>query len=103
VTTERVYDNEAVLRDPAFQALMSKRSRLRWGMTTVMVFVYLVYGFAGLYFPEVMALPSFGTSMPWVMSLGFLITVLSIVLSIAYIHIVGGLAYDAGKAGVEQQ
>jgi uncharacterized membrane protein (DUF485 family) len=103
VTTERVYDNEAILQDPAFKALMSKRSRLRWGMTTVIVIVYLGYGFAGLYFPEVMALPSFGTSMPWVMSLGYLITVLSIVLSIAYIHIVGGLTYDADNAGVDQQ
>ncbi len=103
MTTERTYDNEAVLQDPAFQAMMSTRSRLRWGLTTVLILIYLAYGFAGLYFPEVMALPSFGTSMPWVMSLGFLITVLSIILSIAYIHIVGGLAYDPGKAGVEQQ
>lgn len=103
MTTERDYDVEAVLSDPAFQALLSTRSRLRWGLTTVLIVIYLGYGFAGLYFPDVMALPSFGTSMPWVMSLGYLITVLSIALSIAYVRIVGGLNYDPGKAGVDQQ
>jgi len=103
VTTDNDRDAEAILNDPAFQALRSKRSRLRWGLTTLIVVIYLVYAFAGLYFPDVMGAPSFGTAMPWVMSLGYLITLLSIVLSLFYVRIVGRLGYDAGKSTVTQK
>ncbi len=93
MTTDNDLDTEAILNDPAFQKLRLKRSRLRWGLTTLLVSIYLTYAFAGLYFPDAMGAPSFGTSMPWVMSLGYLITLLSIVLSLFYVRIVGRLSY----------
>ncbi len=103
MTTDENPDTEAILNDPEFQALRSKRSRLRWGLTTLIVAMYLAYAFAGLYFPDVMGAPSFGTAMPWVMSLGYLITLLTIALSVSYVRIVGRLGYEPGKHTVRQK
>ena len=100
MTTEATDDHRAILNDPAFKALMSKRSRLRWGLTTFLSVAYLGYGLAGVYFPDVMARSFFGTSMPWVMFVGYLLIALSIVLSIGYIHMVNSLILEH-DSGVE--
>ena len=100
MTTESTDNNLAILSDPAFKTLMSKRSRLRWGLTTFLSVAYLGYGLAGVYLPDVMARPFFGSSMPWVMFIGYLLIALSIVLSIGYIHIVNSLILEH-DSGVE--
>lgn len=87
-------DHLAILNDPSFQTLLSKRSRLRWSLSIFLSATYLGYGLLGVYFPDVMARPFFGTAMPWVMFMGYLIILLSIVLSIAYIRLVNNLILE---------
>lgn len=84
-----------MLRDPAFQTLLKRRSRWRWGLSGGLVGSYLVYVVAGIYIPETYAVPFAGTSVPWGIVLGYLIIAMSIVLSMVYIRVVNKLKSDA--------
>ena len=77
-----------MLEDPAFRRLLKLRSRWRWGLSGTVIGVYLVYGVAGIYFPEAYAASLPGLSMPWGMVLGLAIILLSILLSMAYVRLV---------------
>jgi len=86
--TEDTRNYEDVMRDPLFQALLSRRSSIRWTLASFLSLIYFAYGMAGHYFPDSMSKPFFGSSMPWVMAVGFLIIFVSILLSILYIRII---------------
>ena len=79
------------LRDPEFQKMLAQRSRWRWGLSCGLIGIYFLYCLAGLYFGEMYARYVPGTSIPWVIALGYLIIALAIGLSILYIRIVGRL------------
>ena len=83
-----------MLRDPKFQTLLKRRSRWRWGLSGGLVGSYLVYVVAGIYIPEIYAIPFAGTSVPWGIVLGYLIITMSIVLSVVYIRVVNKLKGD---------
>ncbi len=80
-----------ILRDPEFQKMLSQRSRWRWGLSGSLIGVYLAYCLVGVYFADALARPFPGSSIPWVIALGYLIIALSIGLSILYIRVVGRL------------
>ena len=81
-------DETRILEDPAFRRLLRIRSWWRWGLSGTVIGIYLVYGVAGIYFPEAYAAPFAGFSMPWGMVLGLSIIVLSILLSMVYVRMV---------------
>lgn len=86
-----------VLRDPKFQTLLKRRSHWRWGLSGGLVGSYLVYVVAGIYIPEIYAVPFAGSAVPWGIVLGYLIIAMSIVLSVLYIRVVNklkGVAVD---------
>jgi uncharacterized membrane protein (DUF485 family) len=84
--------NEAdIFRDPKFQKMLAQRSRWRWGLSGSLIGVYLAYCLVGVYFADALARPFPGSSIPWVIALGYLIIALSIGLSILYIRVVGRL------------
>jgi uncharacterized membrane protein (DUF485 family) len=82
-------DEATVLKDPAFQRLLKRRSHWRWGLSGGLIGAYLAYCLAGVYLPDVLARPVLGSSIPWGIALGYLIIALSVFLSILYIRIVG--------------
>jgi uncharacterized membrane protein (DUF485 family) len=69
-----------ILEDPAFQRLLTIRSRWRWALSGIVIGSYLLYAVGGVYFPEAYARPFPGFAMPWGMMMGMLIIVLSIPL-----------------------
>lgn len=77
--------HDELLNDPDFQRLLRRRSRLRWGLTAVLVTAYLGYGLAGLYAPQVLARPVFGSAIAWSLLLGYGIIILAIACSIFYV------------------
>ena len=81
-------DEARILEDPAFRRLLKIRRWWRWGLSGIVIGVYLAYGVAGIYFPEAYASSFAGLAMPWGMVLGLLIILLSIVLSMVYVRIV---------------
>jgi len=82
-------DQADILRDPAFQLLLKRRSQWRWGLSGGLIGIYLAYCLTGVYFPAVLARPVLGSSIPWGIALGYLIIALSVFLSMLYIRIVG--------------
>lgn len=87
--------HDELMNDPDFQRLLRRRSRLRWGLTGLLVAAYLGYGLAGLYAPEVLAQPVFGSAIALSLLLGYGIIVLAIACSIFYVwrvnHIIAPL------------
>lgn len=77
--------HEDLLNDADFRRLLSRRSRLRWGLTGLLVIAYLAYGLAGLYAPDELARPVFGSAIAWSVLLGYGIIVLAIACSIFYV------------------
>ncbi len=51
----------------------------------------LFYIVAGIYIPEMYALPFAGSSVPWGVALGYLLIALSIVLSVIYVRAINKL------------
>ena len=80
-----------ILRDPEFQKMLARRSRWRWGLSGSLIGLYLAYCLAGIYFADAFARPVFGSSITWVIALGYLIVALAVFLSILYIRVVGRL------------
>jgi uncharacterized membrane protein (DUF485 family) len=74
-----------LLSDPDFLRLMKRRSRLRWGLSAVLVGSYLIYGMAGLYAGELLATPFLGTAVTWSVVIGYAIIFLGIGSSIYYV------------------
>jgi uncharacterized membrane protein (DUF485 family) len=80
-----------IFRDPRFQKLLAQRSRWRWGLSGGLIGIYLAYCLGGVYFPDAFARPVLGSSIPWVIALGYLIIALAVFLSMIYIRVVGRL------------
>lgn len=84
-------DDTALLRDPEFQSLLSRRSRWRWGLSGFLICTYFVYALGGLYFSEFYARPIGASSIPRGIVFGLLIIAMSVVLSLVYIRVVNSL------------
>ncbi len=91
-------NTEQIINDPAFQDLLAKRSRLRWGLTGMLVVAYISYMLVGVWYPQLLARPFFGTAMSWVMAIAYFIMLLSIVTALYYVRAIGKL-YAADKRG----
>ena len=74
-----------LLDEPDFRRLLERRSRLRWGLAALLTAVYLAYGMAGLYAPQVLARPLPGTVVPLSLAIGYGIIALGIACSIFYV------------------
>jgi uncharacterized membrane protein (DUF485 family) len=74
-----------LLNDPDFLRLLRRRSRLRWGLSGLLVAAYLTYGLAGIYAPEVLARPFLGSAITWGLLVGYGIILLGIACSIYYV------------------
>ena len=96
--------NEAdILRDPEFRKMLVHRSRWRWGLSGGLIGVYLAYCLVGVYFADAFGRPFLGSSIPWGITLGYLIIALSVGLSMLYIRVVGRmLATPFGERGSGQ-
>lgn len=79
-------NQDDLLKDPVFQRLLRRRSRLRWGLSGLLVSVYLIYGMAGLYAAEFLAAPISGSATTWGILLGYSIILLGIASSIFYVR-----------------
>lgn len=77
--------HDELLNDPDFQRLLRRRSRLRWGLSSLLVWSYLIYGMAGLYAAELLAEPFLGSATTWGIVLGYGIILLGIASSIYYV------------------
>lgn len=82
---------EQIINSPKFKALLAKRSRLRWGFTTLLVASYVAYGFSGVWFPEAMSRPFLGTAMTWIMAVAYFIMLLSVCSAVYYVRVIGKL------------
>ncbi|MGY8796055.1 MAG: DUF485 domain-containing protein [Woeseiales bacterium] len=87
-------DGATIFEDPGFQAMLKKRSRLRWGFSISLIGAYIGYGIIGLQIPDAYATSFFGSSMPWGMALGFILIGSSIVMSVLYVRIINRLEAD---------
>lgn len=74
-----------LLNDPDFRRLLRRRSRLRWGLSGLLVTAYLSYGLAGLYLAEVLGRRFLGSAITWSFLLGYGIILLGIACSIYYV------------------
>jgi len=95
-------DETAILNDPAFKVLLKRRSHWRWGLSASLVGSYIAYVLAGIYIPDVYAVPFAGSSVPWGVVLGYLIIAASIVMSVVYVRVVNKLKefhQDAQESG----
>lgn len=90
-----------IIDHPKFRELLAKRSRLRWGLTTLLVSAYVAYGLSGVWMPEAMARPFFGTSMSWIMAVAYIIMLLSVGSAIYYVRVVGKL-HDVHRRGASR-
>ena len=84
-------DDATLLDDPAFQQLLRRRARWRWGLSGFLIFGYVAYGIAGVFLAEAYSKPFLGMSIPWGMAIGYLIIALSIALSLVYVRVVNRL------------
>lgn len=96
-------DEAALLRDPEFQKLLSRRSRWRWGLSVSLIGVYLLYALGGLYFADLYAQPFGESSIPRGIVFGLVLIGLSIVLSAIYIRVVNHLKLNSPNAVAADQ
>ncbi len=81
-------DELSILNDPKFQKLLTRRSRLRWGLTGLLVVAYLAYGMAGIYASDLLGASFMGSSISWWIIIGASLIALAIVLSLVYIRLI---------------
>ena len=81
-------DDVSVLNDPQFQKLLTRRSRLRWGLSGLLVAAYLAYGMAGIYASDLLGTKFMNSSISWGIVIGYAIMALSIVLSLIYVRVI---------------
>ncbi len=74
-------------KDPSFQGVMKRRSRLRWSFSGVILSVYLLWGICGVYFTDFYAAPFFGNTLPTGLAMGFLIIGLAMIMSVIYVRL----------------
>lgn len=87
-------DAATIFDDPAFQSMLRKRSRLRWGFSIALIGAYISYGIVGLQIPAAYATSFLGSSVPWGMALGFLLIGSSVAMSVVYVRIINRLEAD---------
>ncbi len=78
----------SVLNDPQFQKLLTRRSRLRWGLSGLLITAYLAYGMAGIYASDLLGTKFMNSSISWGIVIGYAIIALSIVLSLVYVRVI---------------
>lgn len=83
-----------LLDDPAFRRLLRQRNRWRWGLSGLLIGIYLVYGVLGVYLPEAYAAPLGNSALPRGLVAGLSIILLTIVLSMVYLRVVNRLESD---------
>jgi uncharacterized membrane protein (DUF485 family) len=83
--------DESLLNDPDFRRLLARRSRLRWGLSGVLITAYLTWALAGIYAQDALAVKFMGWSVSWGIVVGYFIIALSIALSLMYVRIVNRL------------
>jgi len=81
-------DDVSVLNDPQFQKLLKRRSRLRWGMSGLLVASYLGYSMAGIYASDLLGTGFMNSSVSWGIVIGYAIIALSIALSLVYVRVI---------------
>ncbi len=81
-------DELSILNDPKFQKLLTRRSRLRWGLTGLLIAGYLAYGMAGIYASDLLGARFMGSSISWWIIIGVSFIALAIVLSLVYIRLI---------------
>ncbi len=93
-------DFTAVAEDSAFQTLLTKRSRLRWSFSGMLILAYFGYGIVGLQIPDAFAESYLGTAVPWGMAFGFILIGASVVMSLIYVRAINQLeaAYAAARS-----
>jgi len=84
-------NGKTLLDDPNFQNMLAARSRWRWGLSGTLIGAYLLYAVGGIYMAETYSTPVMGTSIPLGIGIGYLIMVISIVMSIVYVRVVNRL------------
>ena len=96
-------DAATIFDDPAFQAMLKKRSRLRWGFSISLIGAYIAYGIVGLQIPDAYATSFLGSSVPWGMALGFILIGSSVVMSVFYVRIINRLEAENDFAAGHRQ
>ena len=86
--TSNLVASSGGIDEPRIQALLARRSRLRWRFSAILIVAYLVWGVAGVYAPGFYAAPFLGIAMPTGIAMGFAIIILSMVLAVVYVRIV---------------
>ncbi len=81
-------DELSILNDPKFQKLLTRRSRLRWGLTGLLIAGYLAYGMAGIYASDLLGARFMGSSISWWIIIGASFIALAIVLSLVYVRLI---------------
>jgi uncharacterized membrane protein (DUF485 family) len=83
--------DESLLNNPDFRRLLARRSRLRWGFSSVLVATYVAWALAGVYAQDVLGTGFMESSLTWGFVIGYVIIASSIALSIVYIRIINRL------------
>ena len=68
------------------EAMLRRRSRLRWRFSVFLIGIYLVWGVAGVYLPDYYASPFMGIAMPKGIAIAFGIIGLSMLLAVIYVR-----------------
>ena len=70
------------------EAMLRRRSHLRWRFSIFLIGIYLVWGVAGVYLPDYYASPFMGIAMPKGIAMAFGIIGLSMLLAVIYVRLV---------------
>lgn len=68
------------------EAMLARRSRLRWRFSVFLIGIYLTWGVIGVYLPEYYASPFMGIAMPKGIAMAFGIIGLSMLLAVIYVR-----------------
>ena len=71
--------------DDSQEAMLLRRSRLRWRFSVFLIGIYLTWGVAGVYLPDYYASPFMGIAMPKGIAMAFGIIGLSMILAVIYV------------------
>ena len=72
--------------DDSQEAMLLRRSRLRWRFSVFLIGIYLTWGVAGVYLSEFYASPFMGIAMPKGIAMAFGIIGLSMLLAVIYVR-----------------
>ncbi len=93
--------DESLLNNPDFRRLLARRSRLRWGFSSVLVAAYVAWALAGVYAQNVLGAGFMESSLSWGIVIGYVIIAASIACSIVYIRIINRLYLSLTLTGEE--